>query len=103
MVEMGLPEYYGKKGNFLSLAEYQPLLISARENSSKFKGATGVLKGQTIVDLLDEYFFLLWHLRNLFQTSPTYEACTELEKSYRRMNSCKYPSNQEWKQFVQLQ
>jgi len=100
MIKMGLLEYYGKKGNFLSLLEYKPLLISTREKSSEFKGATGSLKGQTVVDLLDEDFFLLWDLRNLFQISPTYEACTKLQKDYRGMISCKYPSNQEWKQFL---
>jgi hypothetical protein len=78
-------------------------LISARENVNKFKGVTGILKGQTIFYLLDDDFFLLWHLRNLFQTTPMYEACTELEKAYRRMTSCKYPLNQEWEQFAQLQ
>ena len=103
MVEVGLPEYYSKKGNFLSLPDYQQLLISARENVNKFKGVTGILKGQTIFYLLDDDFFLLWHLRNLFQTTPTYEACTEMEKDYIRLTSCKYTSNQEWEQFAQLQ
>jgi hypothetical protein len=37
IVEMRLPEYYSKKGNFLSLPEYQKSLISARENVNKFK------------------------------------------------------------------
>jgi hypothetical protein len=44
MVDMGLPEYYGKRGNFLPLPEYQQVLISVRENSNKFKGSTRMLK-----------------------------------------------------------
>jgi hypothetical protein len=103
MVDMGLPEYYGKRGNFLPLPEYQQVLISVRENSNNFKGSTGMLKGQTIVELLDDDFFLLSHLRNLFETSPTFEACIKMEKAYRRMISCKYPSNQEWRRLAHLQ
>jgi hypothetical protein len=102
MVEMGLPEIYGKKG-LLPFPEYQPLLVKSRENANKFKGATRVLKGKTIVDLLDEDFFLLWHLRNLFDTPPTYERYTEVDISYKKMISCKYPSSQEWERLMQLQ
>ena len=95
MVEMGLPEIYGKKG-LLPFPKYQPLLVKARENSNKFKGATRVLKGKIIVDLLDEDFFLLWHLRNLFDSPPTYERYTKVDISYKKMISCKYTSSQEW-------
>jgi hypothetical protein len=95
-------EIYGKKG-LLPFPEYQPLLVKARENANKFKGATRVLKGKTIVDLLDEDFFLLWHLRNLFDTPPTYERYTEVDISYKKMISCKYPSSQEWERLMQLQ
>jgi hypothetical protein len=103
MVEMGLPEYNGKKANFLSLPNYQQLLTSARGNVNKFKGVTRILKSQTIFDLLDDDFFLLWRLRNLFQTNPMYEACTKSEKDYRRMISWKYPLNQESEPFAQPQ
>jgi hypothetical protein len=93
MVEMGLLEIYGKKG-LLPFPEYQPLLVNERENANKFKEATRVLQEQTIVDLLDEDFFLLWHLRNLFDT-PTYKRYTEVDIAYKKMISCKYPSSQD--------
>jgi hypothetical protein len=103
ILDKGLPEYYGKRGNFHPLPEYQQVLISVGENSNKFKGATRMLKGQTIVAILDNDLFLLSQLRNLFETSPTFEEYTELEKVYRRMISFKYPSIEEWECILHLQ
>ena len=62
-----------------------------------------MLKGQTIVAILDNDLFLLSQLKNLFETSPTFEACIKMEKAYRRMISCKYPSNWEWRCRTHLQ
>jgi len=76
MVEMGLLEIYGKNG-LLFFPEYQSLLVKSRENANKFKGVTSVLKGKTIVELLNGNFFISLHLRNLFDT-PTYERYTEV-------------------------
>jgi hypothetical protein len=52
-----------------------------------------MLKGPIIVDLLDEDFFLLWKLKNLFVTTPTYERYTEVDISYKKMMTFKYPTN----------
>jgi hypothetical protein len=102
MVEMGLPEYYGKKG-LLSLQDYKQILIKSREDVGKFIGVTGMLRGQLIVELLDDDFFLLWKLRNLFVSPPTYERYIEVEISYKRMMTFKYPTKQDWDQLLQLQ
>jgi tRNA A58 N-methylase Trm61 len=47
---MGLPDCWGKKGNFLTFENYKQNLFMARENTSKFKEVTRMIKGQTIVD-----------------------------------------------------
>jgi hypothetical protein len=103
MVEKGLPECWDKKGNLFSLQNYQQFFIKSREDTSKFRGITGMLKGQIIVDLLDEDFFLLWKLRNLFVITPTYERYTEVDISYKKMMTFKYPTKQDWDRLIQLE
>ena len=92
MIEKYLPECWDKKGNLFSLQNYQKNLIKSREDTSKFIGITRMLKGQIIVDLLDEDFFLLWKLRNLFVIIPTFERCTEVDISYKKIMTFKYPT-----------
>ena len=55
-----------------------------------------MLRGQLIVELLHDQFFLLWQLRNLFVSPPTYERYTEFEITYKIIMSFKYPSKKDW-------
>jgi hypothetical protein len=50
----------------LTFENYKKNLIKAREDTSKFKEVTGMIKGQTIVDCLSDDFYLLWKIKNLF-------------------------------------
>ena len=91
IIEKGLPECWDKNGNLFSLQNYHKFLIKAKEDTNKYRGITGMLKGPIIVDLLDEDFLLLWQLRNLFVITPTYERYTEVDISYNKMMNLKYP------------
>jgi hypothetical protein len=55
-----------------------------------------LLRGQLIVDLLDDEFFLLWQLINLFVSPPTYERYTEVDITYKIIMYFKYPSKKDW-------
>jgi hypothetical protein len=102
LVQMGLPICWGKKGNLLSFESYRKKLFKARENVDKFQDMTRAIRGQTIVDSLIDDFYLLWKIKKLFSTVPTYEKYTKLDISYRKMMSYKYPSNEDWKVLIQL-
>jgi hypothetical protein len=52
LVEMVLPSYCDKKGNVFTFENYKQNLIKAMEDSNKFKGVTGMIRGQTIVECL---------------------------------------------------
>ena len=41
-------------------------LFPARQKEDKFQGVVNFLKGQTILDLLTDEFYLLWKIKNLF-------------------------------------
>jgi hypothetical protein len=60
-------------------------LIKAREATNKFRGITSMLKGPIIVDLLEEDFFLLWKLKNLFVITLIYERYTEVGIAYNKI------------------
>jgi hypothetical protein len=64
--------------------------IKYREDTNKFGGITEMLKCPIIVDLLDEDFFLLWKLGNLFVIIPTCERYIEVDIGYNEMMNFKY-------------
>jgi hypothetical protein len=60
LVKMGLPTVWNDKGKILTFECYKRDMFKVRENEDKFQGITEVLKGQTIVDILIDDFYLLW-------------------------------------------
>jgi len=76
--------------------------MKAKENTSKFKEVTGMIKGKMIVDCLSDDFYLLWQIKNLFATTPTYEKYIELDITCIKILSYKYPSDKDWDILIQL-
>jgi hypothetical protein len=60
------------------------------------------LRGQTIVDLLIDDFYLLLQIKNIFSSPLTYENYTELDIAYKKMKAFNYPSSENWKLLFQL-
>jgi hypothetical protein len=77
-------------------------LFIAREKDDKFQNMTNTLRGQTIVDLLIDDFYLLWQTKNLFSHAPTYEKYTKLDIAFRQMKYFSYPSDATWNLLLQL-
>jgi hypothetical protein len=102
LVKMGLPSTWDDKGKLLSYESYRNNLFIIRESEEKFKGMVDNLRGQTIVDLLIDDFYLLWKIKNLFSSPPTYEKYTELDITYKKMKSFNYPSSETWNFLLQL-
>jgi hypothetical protein len=102
LVKMGLPSTWDDKGKLLSFEIYRNNLFIIRESEEKFQGMVDTLRGKTIVDLLIDDFYLLWKIKNLFSSPPTYEKYTELDITYRKMKSFNYPSSETWKLLIQL-
>jgi hypothetical protein len=102
LVNMGLPSSWNDKGKLLSFEGYRKNLFTVRENEEKFQGIIDNLRGQTIVDVLIDDFYLLWKIKNLFSSPPTYEKYTELDIAYRKMKSFNYPTSETWKFLLQL-
>jgi hypothetical protein len=92
LVKMGLPSAWDKKGKLLSYENYRKILFIVRGKEDKFQGMVDTLRGQTIVDILIDDFYLLWKIKNLFSNPPTYEKYTELDITFRKMKSFGYPS-----------
>jgi hypothetical protein len=55
---------------------------------------TRVIRRQTIVDNFIDDLYLLWKIKQLFLTTPTYDKYTELDIAYRRMVAYQYPLNE---------
>jgi hypothetical protein len=102
LVKMGLPSTWDEKGKLLSFENYRKKLFIIKENEDKFQGMTDILRGQTIVDLLIDDFYLLWQIKKLFSSPLTHEKYTELDIAYRKMKSFNYPSSENWKFRIQL-
>jgi hypothetical protein len=60
LVKMGLPLVWDKEGTFLSYENYITILFLSREKDDKFQNMANTLRGQTIVDLVIDDFYLLW-------------------------------------------
>jgi hypothetical protein len=73
IVKMGFPSTWNDKGKLLSFESYRKTLFIVRESEQKFQGIVDNLRGQTIVDVLIDDFYLLWKIKNLFSSPPTYE------------------------------
>jgi hypothetical protein len=54
------------------------------------------------VDILIDDFYLLWKIKNLFSSPPTYEKYIELDIAYKQMKAFNYPSSENWKLLIQL-
>jgi hypothetical protein len=65
-----------------------------------FQGMDDILRARTIVDLLIDYFYLLWRIKNIFSSPPSYEKYTELDIAYRKMKSFNYTSSENWKLLI---
>jgi hypothetical protein len=102
LVKMGFPSAWDDKGKLLSFESYRNNLFIIRESEENFKGMVDNLRGQTIVDLLIDDFYLLWKIKNLFSIPPTYEKYIELDIAYRKMKSFNYPSSETWNLIIQL-
>jgi hypothetical protein len=102
LVKMGLPSAWNDKGKLLSYESYRKNLFVARDSEAKFQGMDNNLRGKTIVDLLIDDFYLLWQIKNIFLSPPTYEKYTELDIAYRHMKSFNYPSSETWNFFIHL-
>jgi hypothetical protein len=59
LVKMGLPSAWNYNGKFLSFESYRKNLFIAIESEAKFQGMANNLRGQIIVDLLIDDFYLL--------------------------------------------
>jgi len=61
-----------------------------------FQNMTNTLRGQTIVDLLIDEFYLLWQTKNIFSHAPTYEKYTKLDIALSQIKSFNYPLDAIW-------
>jgi hypothetical protein len=102
LVKMGLPSAWDKDGKLLSYEDFRKSLFISREKDDKFQNMTNTLRGQTIVDLLIDDFYLLWKTKNLFSHTPTYEKYTKLDIAFRQMKYFSYPSDATWNLLLQL-
>jgi len=59
LVKMVLPTIWDDKGRLLTFESYKRNPFKVEENEDKFQGMTEVLKGQIIVDILIDDFYLL--------------------------------------------
>jgi hypothetical protein len=101
-MQMGLPNFWSKKGGILTIENYRHNLFKVRESDENFDEMTVVIRGQTIVDSLIDDLCLLWQIKKLFLTAQTYDKYTELDIAYRKMVLYQYTSNEDWKLLFQL-
>jgi hypothetical protein len=94
--KMGLTSARDKDGKLFSYESYRKSLFVIMEKDDKFQNMTNTLRGQTIVDLLIDVFYLLWKTKNLFSHAPTYEKYTKLDITFKQMKSYNYPSDTTW-------
>jgi hypothetical protein len=78
----------------ISYENYKKSCLLVREKEDKFQRMVDTLRGQTIVDILIDDFYLLWKIKRLFSNPPTYEKYTELDIAFRQMKSFGYPSDE---------
>ena len=78
----------------ISLEDYQAFLIHQRNEYSKFNDLENHLKGQVIVDKLNDDFELLIHFKMLVKSLPllSYSHHNELEFLTKEMVVYEYPS-----------
>jgi hypothetical protein len=59
LVKMWLPSTWDDKEKLLSYENYKKNLFIAKEKEDKFQGMVDTLRGQTIVNILTDDFYLL--------------------------------------------
>jgi hypothetical protein len=91
LVKTGLPSAWDKDGKLFSYGDLRIFLFISREKYDKFQKMNNTLRGQTIVYVLIDDFYLLWKINNLFSHTPTYENYTKLDIAFRQMKYLSYP------------
>ena len=78
--------------------DYDNLLARQRVNHDKFQDMEGMLKGEDILNKLEDYFDILCQLKHIRKSLPpiSFSKCVELEVIAREMQAYSVPSKAQW-------
>ena len=76
MTRVGLPSCLGAEGNIFPWNYYENLLVLTKSKVDNRHEKTQVLKGETMVNLLQRHFQLLRMVKTLFSERPSYDRIT---------------------------
>ena len=79
LIEKGLPPFWDENNCLLKKEVYDNLLVQKRNDHSQFENMEGNLKGETIVEKLDNIFDLLGQIRKVKLPPPLIEEYIDLE------------------------
>lgn len=73
-------------------------MAKVRNEDSKFSDLEGILKGDTIIDLLTSEFQMLKYIRSIFDNlpPPSYERHANLDIVHKKTKNHKYPMGKQW-------
>lgn len=94
----GLPTFGYNNDSLFNKDDYDNLLAQQRVNHDKFQDMEGILKGEYILNKLEDDFDILCQIKNIRKNLPpiSFSKCVELEVIAREMQSYTIPSKAHW-------
>ena len=98
LFDKGLPMFWYNNDNLLNRDGYDNLLAQQRVNHDKFQEMEGTLKGEEILNKLEEDFDILCQIKHIKKSLPpiSFSKCVELEVIAWKMQFYTVPSKAQW-------
>ena len=99
LFQKGFPEFWGPEGKLIPQRKYVELLNHTILNHAKFEGMNGGIKGQVIIDKINEEFELLETLMTIKQDllAIGHSPLIDLDVILKDLFEMTTPIDQQWK------
>ena len=98
LFDKGLPTFWYNNDNLFNKDDYDNLLTHQRVNHDKFQDMEGTVKGEDILNKLEDDFDILCQLKHIRKSLPpiSFSKCVEPEVIAWEMQAYNIPSKAQW-------
>ena len=98
LFDKGLPTFWYNNDRLFNKDDYDDLLAQQRVNHDNFQDMEGIIKGEEILNKLEDDFDILCQIKNIRKILPpiSFSKCVELEVIAWEMKSYTVPSKAQW-------
>ena len=102
LIEKGFPPFWDENNCLLKKEAYNNFLVQKRNDHSQFENMEGNLKGETIVEKLDDIFDFLGQIRKFKLPPPLIEEYIDLEIEARHLVNIELLRKSQFQEIIKL-